>query len=192
MPDKKVKIFSSGRELFYSKGFKETSVSDITKLAGIAIGTFYNFYPSKEKLFLEIYMKENEKFKKLLMDSINLNDDPVTAAKKFIERLNDAMKTNLILKEWYNRDFFSELEEYYHKEEIKNNNFIDNALAELLKKWRAEGKIRDDIDNELIMAIFESLAYIDTHKEAIGIHHFPQIMQYLVEFIMKGLTDCKR
>jgi len=80
--DKKADIFRSGRDVFYSKGFKKTNVSDITKIAGVGVGTFYSFYSSKEKLFLEIYLKENEKFKKCIVESFDLNDDLVTIIKK--------------------------------------------------------------------------------------------------------------
>jgi AcrR family transcriptional regulator len=56
--DKRSDIFNSGRELFYSKGFKDTNVSEIAKMAGIGVGTFYNYYSSKEKLFMEIFIKK--------------------------------------------------------------------------------------------------------------------------------------
>jgi hypothetical protein len=38
------------------------------------------------------------------------------------------------------------------------------------------------------MAFFTGIITIDTHKEEIGIQHFPQIMDYMAEFVMKGLT----
>ncbi len=60
---------------------------------------------------------------------------------------------------------------------------------ELFKKWKAQGKIREDIDEELLPVFFDSLVYIDTHKDEIGIQHFPQVIQYLAEFIMQGLTN---
>jgi AcrR family transcriptional regulator len=192
MIDKKAHILKSGRELFYSKGFKETNVSDITKMAAVGVGTFYNYYPSKEKLFLEIYMKENEKLKKSIVESLNLNDDPVTIIREFMTQSINALSTNLILKEWYNRDVFIELEQYYHEEDNQNDNFMHNFFIELLKKWKAEGKIRDDINDELILALFDSVMYIDTHKGEIGIDHFPQLIQLLIEFVMKGLTDCSK
>ena len=59
LTDKKADIFNAGRELFCSKGFKDTNVSEIAKLAGIGVGTFYNYYSSKEELFLEVFLKEN-------------------------------------------------------------------------------------------------------------------------------------
>ena len=38
MEDKKEIIFNCAKELFITKGFKDTNVSDITKMAGIAVG----------------------------------------------------------------------------------------------------------------------------------------------------------
>ncbi|GIN93719.1 TetR family transcriptional regulator [Siminovitchia terrae] len=189
MKDKKADIFNCGRELFYSNGFKDTNISDITKMAGVGVGTFYNYYESKEKLFLEIYAKENENIKKHIAESLDLSQDPVTIVTKMIEQNFNAMNTNLILKEWYNRDFFRELELHCREADKNNDASFRNFYAELLKEWKAEGKIRGDIDDELLLALFDSLAYIDTHKEDIGIHHFPQLMKYLVGFIMKGLTE---
>lgn len=192
MIDKKAEIFNAGRELFYSKGFKATNISEITKKAGIGVGTFYSYYPSKEKLFLEIYIKESEKHKKQVMKSLDINDNPVTVAKKLVEMNISAMNSNKILKEWNNRDLFCELEQYYREESRKNGDFFHNFYTEIMKQWKAEGKIREDIDDELLLAFFGILEHIDTHKEEIGVQHFPKVMQYLVEFIMKGLTDCQK
>lgn len=186
--DKKMELFKAGRELFYSKGFKDTSVSDITKSAAVAVGTFYNYYPSKEKLFLEIYILENETTKKNITDSLNLELSPESIIKDFLAQSFKATNSNKILSEWYNRDTFSELEQYYQEDERKNDYFLRYFSIELFKKWKAEGKVRDDIDNEIILGIFDSLLCLDTHKEEIGVRQFPQMIELLIEFIMKGLS----
>lgn len=193
MEDKKTDIFHCGKELFSSKGFKDTSVSDITKMAGIAVGTFYNYYASKEKLFIEIYLKENEKLKRSIMESIYLDDDPIKVVKEAISLNLKGMNSNPILREWYNRDLFSRLEkEFYQEGGIEGvYELMNSSTAELIKKWKAEKKIRNDLDDEFILSLFNSVPYIEIHKQEIGISHFPQIIDYLVEFIMKGLTDFK-
>jgi AcrR family transcriptional regulator len=192
--DKKADIFDSGRELFYSKGFKDTNVSDIAKMAGIGVGTFYNYYSSKEELFLEVFIKENEDLKKRLMESVDLNDDPVTFVTKFLTRNITEMNSNLILREWYNRELFTKLEQYFYKQGGLDSidELMHSGRSELVKKWKNEGKIRNDIDDEMICAIFDSIPYIDIHKFDIGIQHYPQIIYYITEFIMKGLTDCPK
>lgn len=191
MRDKKAEIFNCGREIFCSKGFKDTNISDITKMAGMGVGTFYNYYSSKEKLFIEIFIKENEKLKKNIMESIDLEDDPIKVVKEAIALNLNGTNSNPILKEWYNKDFFSKLEkEFYEAAGIESiYEFMNKGTIELIKKWKAERKIRDDLDDKLILAIFNSIPYIDIHKEQIGIQYFPQIIDYLAEFIMKGLTD---
>ena len=194
MEDKKNDIFILGKELFSSKGFKDTNVSDITKKAGIAVGTFYNYYPSKEKLFIEIYLKENEKLKNSIMKSVDLDGDPVKVVKEAITLNLNGMNSNPILKEWYNRDLFSKLEkEFYQEGGIEDiYELMNSSTAELIKKWKAEKKIRDDLDDDFILSLFNSVPYIEIHKEEIGIQHFPKMIDYLVEFIMKGLTDIRK
>ena len=64
MLDKKTTLFNVGRELFLDKGFKAVNVSDITKKANLSVGTFYNYYSSKQELFSEIYYEENKNQKR--------------------------------------------------------------------------------------------------------------------------------
>ncbi|MDQ0270546.1 AcrR family transcriptional regulator [Cytobacillus purgationiresistens] len=45
--DKKEKIVHASIEVFREKGIEKTKISDIVKLAGIAQGTFYLYFPSK-------------------------------------------------------------------------------------------------------------------------------------------------
>ena len=49
--------------------------------------------------------------------------------------------------------------------------------------------MRSDIDIGMIMAIFTAIVTVETHKEEIGLQYFPQVLDYLMEFTMKGLAD---
>jgi AcrR family transcriptional regulator len=53
MEDKRKLLYDCAKELFGVKGFKDTNISEITQKAGVAVGTFYKYYPSKEKLFMD-------------------------------------------------------------------------------------------------------------------------------------------
>ncbi|MBW6470919.1 MAG: TetR/AcrR family transcriptional regulator; helix-turn-helix transcriptional regulator [Methanosarcinaceae archaeon] len=48
----KNKIFKVSGRLFKEKGFEKTTVDEITKKAGIAKGTFFNYFSTKEALLL--------------------------------------------------------------------------------------------------------------------------------------------
>lgn len=190
MIDKKADILNCGRELFISKGFKDTNVAEITKMAGIATGTFYNYYPSKDKLFMEIYLEENVKLKKSIMESVDLEADPINVMKEMMFLNLKGMRSNPILKEWYNKDVFNKIEQSYCEENgLDYVDFLYDSFIEIVKNWQIEGKLRKDIDAEMIMAIFGALINIDTHKEEVGIKYFPHVLEYLSEFTMKGLMD---
>jgi AcrR family transcriptional regulator len=188
--DKKADILKYGRELFSYKGFKDTNISEITKMAGIATGTFYNYYPSKDKLFMEIYLEENAKLKKDIMESVNLEESPINVMKEITFLNLKGMTSNPILKEWYNREVFTRIEQSFREENgLESVSFLYSSFSEIVKKWQIDGKVRNDIEAEMIMAIFSALVIVETHKEEIGLKYFPQVLDYLAEFTMKGLMD---
>ena len=193
MIDKKADILKYGRELFSSKGFKDTNVAEITKMAGLATGTFYIYYTSKDKLFMEIYLEENVKLKKDIMKSINLEESPINIMKEIMLLNLKGMTSNPILKEWYNRDVFNRIEQSFREENgLESVDFLYGNFSEIVKMWQIEGKVRNDIKPEMIMAIFSSLINIETHKEEVGIKYFPEVLEYLAEFTMRGLMDVSR
>lgn len=192
MNDKKEDILNCGKELFRAQGFKDTNVAEIAKMAGVATGTFYNYYSSKDQLFMDIYREENAKLKKSIMESINLDADPLHVMTEMMSLNLKGMTSNPILKEWYNRDVFNKIEQSFREENgLEQVDFLYDRFIEIVKKWQSEGKMRNDIDAEMIMAIFSALIHFETHKEEVGLKYFPQIMDYLAEFIMKGLTNCQ-
>lgn len=191
MDNKKTQIYDSGKELFSLNGFKDTNVSDITKKAGVAVGTFYNYYSSKEKLFMDIFLDENVKLKKSCLQSIDLNSSPLEVVRQMLALNVKGMKASPILREWYNRSVFNRIEQIYREENgLENFDFLYDSFYEIILKWQEEGKMRRDIDSKMIMTIFAAIINADTHKEEIGIQYFPAVLDYMSEFIMKGLTDC--
>lgn len=47
-------IVGTARDLFTRKGFEQATTRDIAARAGIAVGTLFNYFPSKEALGMEI------------------------------------------------------------------------------------------------------------------------------------------
>lgn len=190
MTDKKQEIYRHAKELFSEKGFRNTGVADITTAAGIAAGTFYLYYPSKDSLFMEIYLDENEKLKKDIIKKVDLGGEPSEAIREMMLLNYQGMSEDPILRQWYDKDVFDKIERKYREENgIERADFMYGIFIEAIGKWQAEGKMRNDIDSDMIMAIFIALISIDTHKKEIGLKYFPEVMDRLTEFIMKGLTE---
>lgn len=56
----KSSLIHAGEDLFREKGFAETTVEEIAGKAGVARGTFYNYFQTKEELVLELLYEEEE------------------------------------------------------------------------------------------------------------------------------------
>ncbi|MCP4752911.1 MAG: TetR/AcrR family transcriptional regulator [Proteobacteria bacterium] len=52
MTSKEIRILESAKEFFFRYGFKKTNVEEIAQAAGVGKGTIYNYFQSKEDLFV--------------------------------------------------------------------------------------------------------------------------------------------
>lgn len=191
MEDKKTLIYDSAKALFGMKGFKDTNISEITKKAGMAVGTFYNYYSSKEKLFMDIFLEENAKLKQTCFQSLDLDQSPLLVVRQMLKLNVEGMKENPILKEWYNKSVFEKLQQFYREENgIDTVDFLYDSFLKLINHWKDQGKMRSDIDSKMIMMIFAAIINVDTHKEEIGLEYFPELLEQMTELIMNSLVGC--
>lgn len=53
-------ILESARELFAVKDFRQVTVREIARQAGVSVGTIYNYYDNLDRLFLDIFLQCSE------------------------------------------------------------------------------------------------------------------------------------
>ncbi|HEX8317022.1 TetR/AcrR family transcriptional regulator [Longimicrobium sp.] len=56
------RIHAAARALFVDRGYDATSLDDIAAVAGVARGTFFNYFPSKAAVLAEQYQRLAEEF----------------------------------------------------------------------------------------------------------------------------------
>jgi AcrR family transcriptional regulator len=66
------KLLDAAEELFTKNGFHGTSISDICKAAGTAVGTFYIYFETKTDVYRYLMWKYQREIKRLLAESIKL------------------------------------------------------------------------------------------------------------------------
>src|SRR5271156_1481739 len=80
------RILKAAERMFARKGYAEVAMEDVAARAGLAVGTIYNYFPSKSALLLAIVRRETES---LLARGRKILDDPprdaVAAACAFTE-----------------------------------------------------------------------------------------------------------
>jgi AcrR family transcriptional regulator len=187
--DREEDIVEAGRKLFGGRGFKATNISEIAHEAGIAVGSFYKFFASKEELFLRVYLEENEALKRRLFESVDDTADPVDLVTSLVSRNAIEMNENPILREWYNQDLMAKLEKRFEAQRgvASIHELMDAGVRQMVLRWQAAGRMRRDIEPEMIIAMFKSVAYIDLHKAEIGPEFFPEVLTRISEFIIRGL-----
>lgn len=71
----KQKLQTLCEQFWVSQGYKKTSIKELCANAGIAIGTFYSLFPTKEDLFFEtakaIQMRLTEQFMQTVLQGTN-------------------------------------------------------------------------------------------------------------------------
>ena len=113
MDDKKEKLQSAAHFLFLKNGYKKTNIAQIAKKAGVAVGSFYNYYPSKQAIFLEVYIAENEAVRNRLIQEINWEGDIEQLIEQFFAYTVKNIMNNNILIEWNNDSVSKMLHDYY-------------------------------------------------------------------------------
>ena len=58
--DRERRILAAARRLFDRKGYDGTSMENVAARAGLAVGTLYNYFPSKEELLFAISRADTE------------------------------------------------------------------------------------------------------------------------------------
>ncbi|MGD9566752.1 MAG: TetR/AcrR family transcriptional regulator [Sedimentibacter sp.] len=69
----KEKIYSTSIKLFRSKGFDNVTIQDIAKAANVSVGSFYNYYKSKNDILNQQFILADIIFKDFVENKIHGN-----------------------------------------------------------------------------------------------------------------------
>ncbi len=76
-------ILSAAVTVFAEKGFNAARVSDIARCAGVADGTIYLYFKSKEHLLLQIFEEKMDELRAGLLEAMEGVDDPLERIRVF-------------------------------------------------------------------------------------------------------------
>ena len=184
--DKKKILKEAAYEVFSKKGYKATSISEITKHAKMAVGSFYNFYDSKETIFLDTYIEENNRIRQLMINNIDWEGDVVKLTEQLFGQSRSLISTNKILSEWYNPAISSELHNYYSSEKGKaSNQFYKFLVENFTNRLQTEGYSQEKIEE--ILKIYTLFNYIDMNVTEKEIPNVSETTEKLAIYFVKGL-----
>ncbi|GLB60558.1 TetR/AcrR family transcriptional regulator [Cytobacillus sp. NCCP-133] len=92
MNDRKQLVIKKAHQLFLDKGFQATSIQDILEYTGIAKGTFYNYFSSKNELLISIFKTLHKKME-FERNQLLIGKDP-TSIEVFTQQIEFQMNMN--------------------------------------------------------------------------------------------------
>ncbi len=93
--DKNNKLLAAAIRIFARKGYQNTSIDEIVAEASVAKGTFYNYFRSKEDIFLAIIADGTDRLSQKMIDESNKYSDPTEKVKAIISSQYKFFRQNL-------------------------------------------------------------------------------------------------
>lgn len=183
----KAALLEKGAELFSRYGLKKTSIADLTRAVGVAQGSFYLFFCSKEELYFEIMEVQELKLREQFMNQFFSGPLTQTVFKDFIKQALHILETNPLLKRLFIEEEFETLFRKLPPEKIARHIQKDeDVLLPLIRRWQKDGLIIDERP-EVLSGLLRSLFAIPLQKKMIGTEIYDAVIDRLANCIAAGL-----
>ena len=184
--DKRQALKTAAYDVFSKKGYKETGISEIAKRAGVAVGSFYNYYDGKETIFLDVYIEENNRIRQAMMDDIDWQQDLVELVRQIFEQSRSLVSSSKILAEWHNPAVSRTLRSYYSSGKGKARNTFHQFLVETFTgRMLAEGYSEEKIQD--ILQVYNLFYYMDIHITEGDFPGISRTLEILATNFVKGI-----
>ncbi|WP_227355925.1 TetR/AcrR family transcriptional regulator [Haladaptatus salinisoli] len=179
----------TGHELFAQYGIRKTSISELTEAVGIGKGTFYQFYDSKEDLYVDILEQYTEALiPRLLRESVQKYDDPERAITALLNETLDEFESNPLLRRVLAEGEVGHLRDSIPDEELTEKRAHSMGFFQpYVEDWYDDGKVVGP-DPETIMETIRAVSRIVLQRDQIGEERYPQVRETLVAAVAAGLT----
>jgi len=109
----RAKIEAAAMKIFTRHGYHGTSMREIAEASGFSIGNLYNYYPTKDRLFVTLVKKYEERFSELRAKALAGIDDAFHPEQ--LERLAGAIKDIVCKNPDYWRLMYIDVVEFGNK-----------------------------------------------------------------------------
>lgn len=141
--DLKEEIKTAAWELFYEKGYEETTVNDIIKKANTSKGGFYYYFKAKDELLHSLYSffdREYEKF----YENMDRNLNSLIQLKQLSQYVSYFIEGNVspgLLAALYQSQLAQKRQDCF----LNPDRYYIRLVKKIITKGQEKGEIRDDI-----------------------------------------------
>lgn len=178
-------LLRQGEQIFARQGVRKTTIDQLTGAAGIAKGSFYRFFPTKEALFIaildDIERRERTRIREIL--EITESNDPTALARLIFETAAKVVERHPVLAVVLDHGEFAAIARRVPPEVLESHFDADtDFVAGLITEGQAEGLFRND-DPAVLAGVFRALFLVAMQREIIGVKIFPRVMEWLIHAV---------
>jgi AcrR family transcriptional regulator len=167
---------------------RKTNVEELARSAGIAKGTFYSFFESKEDLCLEIYNEEEAAMAGRIAEVLSAHDDPTEALEALMRFSLEFVRGDSLLIRLRESGEYQLLARGVGKVRLAQHLSHDVVVAGgLLEALRAKGAT-PDVSPEILAAVLRAVVLLMLHEREIGADVFGPALESMVRWIAVGIT----
>ena len=155
-------LLKIGQRLFSQHGYRDVSIKDITSSAGLGMGSFYTYFPSKEAFYGEILDVIEQRGIQDVEKHVNSLHSPLFRLKALFRYATLSLRGNPILRGIYTgekRFFYPGLEERTQRHDGLISR-IEALVAEILEEGARRGVFRTGLfrnPTRMLIAVFTAL-----------------------------------
>ena len=184
-PIARTRILAAARKSFESVGYRRTSVARIAREAGIAVGTVYRHFESKEDLLVAVLREINERW---LEKAREISSPPGTALER-IMRLAEASvaynRESRLLNAIWTRDtdvILAPLLDDLHAWVSKQNLVL---VSEIIRDGVAEGTLRElDPDKTAYILFLLGRSTFDQRD-----YPYSELVPTMIDIMLNGIEE---
>jgi AcrR family transcriptional regulator len=180
-------IFHSAIKIFSEKGYNGATMDEIAMNAGVAKGTLYYHFRSKEEIFKYII----DEGMRIIRDEIQT---AVKNEKEPVEKLREIFKVQLNLVH-RNRDFFKVIASQLWGKEIRQlnlRNIMENYISDIevyIKEAMDAGKIKKGNTRLIAYSLLGNFFSSSIYQISTGEEQIEYTVQCVMEYILGGLRQ---
>lgn len=149
-------ILETAQQLFYQKGYEQTSIQDLLTAIGIAKGTFYHYFSSKQALLEELV--EHLADQNVALVAQLVSDEELDALQKLHQIFLQSNRWRAEQKHFV----LSAMQAYYREENLRLRHALVNSttarmiplLTQVVEQGMAEGVFATAYPEEVALIIY--------------------------------------
>lgn len=147
-------IYKVAIDLMDKKGFNNVTIADISKKAGVSVGSFYHYFNSKNDIFIEIFRRADEYF----LTQVQPQLIPVTEADATLQNILIYFKHYAQFNVNNGVEMCKQLYISYHPLFLDSTRYMHTLLIDIIRQGKLKGEIKTDDTDQVIVSHLKTLA----------------------------------